>query len=360
MTPAKSAIAEGVAMIVTLSILLVLSMALMKTFESRSVEVAHLSNDIHRFQAESLSRSLFRATLSAIRQKGLLAVRHAIGSLPAGIPVFLESGYFSDLAVLPIDHRFNLNKSFLPISDPDRGTIFYNVVQGIRSRSENEEIYFELMEHDVYPLLSALNDWYDSDDIPDDAYQDGIEMYPFEEPPFEIKNGYLDFLSEVKLIPRFRELGLSHRELHRHFRANKGGDLEFIDINLASEDEISAFLNNYENLETYRTVYENRIEIAEIAKQDMPLSAKAKYPIGSEPYGRSSEWRRELESLGVFSLLTAKEKELFRLKTDHIEISFVVSVGNVSLRLNSTVKLHYGGSKKDKIERFTILSLSYR
>ena len=347
-------------MIVTLSILLVLSMALMKTFESRSVEVAHLSNEIHRFQAESLARSLFRAALSSIQEKGLMAVRKNIGHLPAGIPFSLESGHFSNLVIAPIDYRFNLNKLFYPSSDPDRATIFYNIIQDIRSRSENEDAYFALMEHDIHPILSALNDWCDSDDFPDEAYQDGIEMYPFEEPPFEIKNSYFDFLSEVKLIPRFKSLNLSHHELHSNFRVNKGGDLEFIDINLASEDEISGFLKNYGNLYDYRTVYENRIEIAAIAKEDMPLSWEPKYPLDVDPYSHSSDWRQELENLGIYTQMTAKEKGLFKAKSNHIEISFMVLVGNIHLKLYSIVKLHYDSVKKDVIEHFTILSFTYQ
>ena len=345
----------GVAIIITLSILLVLSISLMKILESRTVEVAHLNNNINRFHAKSLARSLFRAILSSIRKQGLVVVKMGLERLPPQLPNILESGSFSNLVVRPIDHRFSLNRKFTQIADQDRARIFFNIIKNMRSESEN----YSLTEDDIYPVLSALNDWWDADDFPDDQYHDGIETYYQEELRFEIKDSMFDFLSEMKLIPRVRELKLSYRKLRSHFRV-KGAVQMFIDINLASEQEISDFLQKYADLDSYLVVYENRLAIAEIAKQNMPSTLEPKYPLGVDPNSSSSVWRQELESLGIYAQMDSKEKKLFKTKSNHIEIDYTISSGNISLGLNSIVKLHYGGAKGDKVERFEILSYSYR
>ncbi|MBU3915159.1 hypothetical protein KKA14_06455, partial [bacterium] len=103
---------RGVALLMSLSIILLLSIALMKTFESRSVEVAHLENSLQRFQAETLSRSIYRAILIAIKTKGLVSIVQNKKSW-FGIPFPLqETQYFQLNEIRPIDHCFNLNWKF--------------------------------------------------------------------------------------------------------------------------------------------------------------------------------------------------------------------------------------------------------
>ncbi len=349
---------SGVAMIVTLTILLMLSVALMKTFESRSVEVAHLSNDIHRFQAESLARSLFRATLSSIQQEGLFSVQNVLSLMTKGENSFpFENGFCSDFTLTPIDYRFNLNKLFSP-QTPDHAIIFFNIIQDILAQSADENrAAFNLSDYDIFPVLSAINDWRDTDDFPDEEYQEGIEQYPLDELAFEVKNSSFDVLSELKLIPRFKDLNLTDHELHSFFRV-KGAE-EFIDINLASQNEIVNFLSLYREVEGYETVYDYRNEIAEVAKQDIPLSGEPKYPLTVDTKNSSSQWRQDLESINIITL-TSNEQDLFKAKTNHLEISYVVTVGNINLRLNSIVKLNYSSDEEDKIERFDILSFGYR
>ncbi len=67
MTVSYTRSGPGIALIMTLSIILFMSIALMRTFENRNVEVALLENTIRRFQAESISRSVLRAILIAIK-----------------------------------------------------------------------------------------------------------------------------------------------------------------------------------------------------------------------------------------------------------------------------------------------------
>ena len=101
----------GVALIMALSIILLLSITLMKTFENRSVEVAHLANSLQRFQAESLSRSVLRAILITIKTKGLVFI---MGNKEFwyGIPYPLQDDqYFQITEIKPVDHRLILTGS---------------------------------------------------------------------------------------------------------------------------------------------------------------------------------------------------------------------------------------------------------
>ena len=112
---------SGVALLISLSIVTLLSIALMSAFENRTVEVAHLENSLERFQAETLSRSVLRATLLAIKQQGLVNIvknKQAWQNLP--IPI--QNGTFQIQEIQPIDHLFNLNTRFR--MGDERSTIF--------------------------------------------------------------------------------------------------------------------------------------------------------------------------------------------------------------------------------------------
>lgn len=351
---------KGFALLLTMSILMVLSIALIKIFEDRSLEVAHLENSTQQFKAESVARSVFRVLLTAIKEKGLYPVFRASKSIPAGIPInVIDQGSFSELSIQPIDHRFHLNDLF-QAKDPDRATIFKNVL--IQCQQENnieeDETYFELNEQDVFGIISAINDWRDEDSEPDEEYMDGIEYYGFEKHPFEIKNSSFDYISEIKLIPRIARLNISDFILKKYFRVSEDRNLEdFLDINLKSKEEIIQFLKRYDDVLDFETVVANAEVIADIITQNTDSPTDPKYSISEDISSATGQFRTEMEQEGFWPGFTDKEVALFKVQTNYIELRYKISVDRYQLSVYALLKINYSNQKGD-IANFDIYTFS--
>lgn len=362
---------RGVALLMTLSVMLLLSVALMKSFEGRTIEVRHLSNTMNKFRIETLGRSIFRGILIGIQKEGLVAVVKTAGDIPAGASIPVEDGFISNLKFRSLDHFYNLNHSFRGQQKENRKTVLTNLVQGIHetkrkkleeSGKEFEEIYLE----DEIPLfISALIDWID----PDDDYDistlngEGGEDYSGEDlpVPFEVKNAELDYLEEIKLLPSFHRLQLSDKELKDNFRIGGSAQDEKIDINLATKEQIVTFLKLYEDIPGYTTVSSRRDEIADVivTPKDGADKLKPKYTGGnSQVTFRNGPLNQELENAGI--KLQGRELSLFSFRTQYLEIQFDVLMGKSRSTVRSVLLLNYSSrnNSDNKPSRFNIQSFS--
>lgn len=361
----------GVALLMTLSIILILSIALMKTFENRSVETAHLANSLQRFQAETLSRSIFRAILITIRTKKLAFVIQNTTSWK-GVPIpFNNNQYFQINEIKPIDHLFNLNRRFRP--DDPWPRVFLNIINKLRKEKDEFDIPLDI--EDTNPVLSAINDWTDWDTDPDDQFfSDNYEGYQEMNPEFIVKNRGLDRLSEVKLIPPFQELGLTHENIWDNFRVfliDKSSEKQFIDINLAThayndkDDELEKFLNSFKDVEGYSAVFENKEKIRNILKERDEelgydeelggvLDPKIRFPLPID--NKDYTWKKMLENEGI--TFNGDEHGLFSGKTKHLSISFSVAVSEVIVTTEAIVEVIYPSENELTIKGFEIISYS--
>ncbi len=348
---------RGVVLLISLSVILLLTMALTKTFENRTVEVVHLENTLQRFQAETLSRSVFRTILLAIKFKGLVFVVQGQKQI-LGIPIpieTVENGFFQISEIKPLDHLFNLNRKF--IIDSPRETVFLNLVAKIQTGEDGPP---DLIQQDLYPAMNAINDWIDSDIYPDDQYAADFEQYSQQGPVFDVKNRPFDRLSELVILSPFRELGLSKNDLETHFRVLGKTD-EYININVAQMGEIESFLERYENVTGYAAVYDNRAVLDEIATTEeendpMMLQSSVEPRFSLPLFKTGAEWGEALKAEGI--TLNVNEKKLFtRGKTEHLAIEYSVTVDRVTLEVKSIVRLEY--QKKDSVSINKIVVLSY-
>ncbi|MBT3225305.1 MAG: hypothetical protein HOE30_06210 [Deltaproteobacteria bacterium] len=346
---------RGVALLISLSVILLLSIALMKNFEKRSIEVAHLGNNLERFQAESLSRSVFKVILISIKEQGLIAL---LGnrSYWQGIDFSLGNGFFRIQEVTPIDHRFNLNQRIGDGVAP-RVTVFKNMVRINRKLLGG---YDDPSGENENEALSAINDWVDRDQDMDKVFLYDAEQYYREEPSFSVKNREFDRLSEVRLLPAFRVLGITAEYLENNFRVLGEYD-EYIDINLNREKEIKDFLNRYENVAGYPNVFERQNEIwklieeQQISESPNLLSgpSEVKTPFPAKDFGRI--WKDALIAAGVN--LEDKELSLFKPNSKNLFIRFRVQVGKATVNIRSTVRVKYLKPEKNlDIGELTILS----
>ncbi len=366
--PERGVKQQGVALLMTLSIIMILSIALMKTFENRSVETAHLANSLQRFQAETLSRSIFRAVLISIKTKQLLFVIKNTDSWK-GVPIPIRNNqYFQINKIEPLDHLFNLNRRFRP--DDPWPRVFLNMINGFRD--ENDPLNIPLEIEDINPVLSAINDWIDWDSEPDDQFGYSYEEYQEMTPEFLVKNRGLDRLSEAKLIPPFKELGLTHDEIRSNFRVfliDKSSEKQFIDVNLATEDEMIAFLEFFKDVDVdkFPNLYDKRAEIAallttrdeELGYDELTAGVFEPKPRFPHPIEKTnSRWRKRLNDENI--TLNGDEHELFSGRTKHLLISYSLAVGDVIVTTEAIVEIIYASEKDTRINGFNVLSYEIR
>lgn len=353
---------KGVALLMSLSVILLLSVALMKTFENRTVETVHLSNSLQRFQAETYSRSVFRAILIAVRTKGLVFVQKNQTGWK-GFPLPIDDGqYFQIEEIKPVDHLLNLNRRFR--SSGAEPTIFLNIVNRIKGK--DDPLYIEKEVDEIYPIVSAINDWIDTDAFQDEEFLYNNEEYYDEKPEFLVKNRAFDRLAEIKLLPPFRELGFSWQEIEENFRIFPGN--QWIDINLATSEEMETFLEQFQGTPQYPNLYSYQSAIAGLlsTKDDELVEEEGEggfldpKPRFAPPItGRNSQWRTALSAEGV--VLNENEHDFFNVITEHLSISFSVTVQRVTITTEALVKVTYMNPGKSlDIKGFEILSYKMR
>ncbi len=352
---------KGVALLMSLSVILLLSIVLMQSFENRSVEVKHLENSQNFFQASILSRSAFRILLSIVKEQGVYGL-HVYSNRLQGMPVPLEDlgehVLISQLEIKSLDHLYNINKK-LKTSDRENIDVLRNLIELLKQDESADSDLYEL-EEQIINFTSALIDWTDTDsdlDITID-YGSGGEDYYEANPTFEVKNREIEFLDELNLIPSFRALNLSKQKIANNFRPfySKTNVTEAIDINLASKEEIVNFLKRYQ---TFSTKYPNIItyvdDIAALAKdeEDSEYSVNPEAKYEGKLY-KGSRWQEEIES--ITGVLALEEQKLFSFRTHLLKIRYDLYSNNTLVSVESVLGLQYSSDdKKNDIDKITIL-----
>jgi len=359
----------GVALIMALSVIMLLSVALMKSFENRTIETVHLENSLQRFQAETLSRSVLRAILIAIRSKGLLFFTVNKSSWQ-NVPIPLsETQYFQIQTIDSMDHLFNLNSRFNFKDDNPWPTVFNNLINNyLLSRDPLANDYDK---DDSDQILLAFNDWSDTDSLQQIEARDNYEEYPDANPEFQVKNRAFDRLSEIRLIPAFRDLGIAHSDIRQRFRIypidSNDSSRQTVDINLVSvgnsmdsTNDIMKFLDQFKNTIKYPNIVEKWTDITKIlADRDKELKGDDGIVDLQNPTPRylgKKIFLKDLEQANIE--LNADEKNLFSIKTYLLSIRFSLTVLRTSIATEAVVRLEY--ADKLAIKNFEILELTMR
>lgn len=360
--------AEGAVLLMTLSIILLLSIALMKTFENRSMEMAHLSTIRSTFRARMLARSAFRGILQGLQENGFFYVHQFLAQYPTKIPIPIPGldGEISDVKIHPIDHKFNLHWTNFRGNSSDASytlAIFTNLINQIKKNKTQTSLSTELEREEVAPVIAAIYDWKDKDEDPNlinDEY--GIEQYTAENNLFQIKNRDFDVLSEVKLIPKFQELKLTSAEVEKSFKVVSDTSKSFINVNTATNKEIQKFLKRFEDVETYAPLYENRDDIVKRIGTDESNPGgnffSRKYDKKSTLFSDLNDILEESGNSSSDILGSSENINFFKLKSKYLSIRYKVHVNNTTLRVQSVVELDYknrtSSSESFDISKITI------
>lgn len=298
----------GIALLLALVVVVVLTSFLSELFLDTGLEVRAIENFRDSAQAQTLARSAFKAVEVALKQqpeKQFVFGFRQIASLMSLSSVPFESGLLTRLQVSSMDGLFNVNAlgKIRPNTSEStlRWALFRNALAAIRMPSGPDGSTLPTpTDVQVIGLYSALVDWIDDDDT---EYVDlggrGAERrdYAAEGALYTIKNAPLDRLEEMRLVRGFDTIGLPWPEIENRFdalpsaSAPKGGGSylpEKLDLNLASREQLVAFLTEHRvddpkvlNDATYGAVQKN---INTLADQVDAVAAALVPDSGDRPF----------------------------------------------------------------------------
>ena len=328
-SPLKKSLQSGIALLITMVILALLAVFMTEFSFETKLETRGIKNYQASYKARNAVKSIFKAVLEGIEKqpelkfftiylKELLRLGtkgNEISFLNPPQPVALPAGIIADFpdvsfytpVIRPIDHLYNLNRIQTPpfrTVNPETKTDvrlanqFINVLKKWNNSKSSQSVVsvpsqnIQLNLNDILPIYAAIFDWIDKDDK---IYVSSIfgsigaeaNSYVSSDPHYEIKNGFLDKLSEVQLISAVKNKHIPFEQWKKGFTTFPVGkkyemQADFssikprINVNLATFDEIVKFLEQFNQNTTYfinyspdyvdsvsQDYFEKRLEIAE-------------------------------------------------------------------------------------------------
>ncbi|HUJ77312.1 MAG TPA: hypothetical protein VL359_20775, partial [bacterium] len=251
--------AAGIALLVTLALVLVLTFFMSEFFFSTGLEVQALQTYRDVSQARRLARSVFKAVQVALLQDEAVFVE-GYGQIQdlvriAGLP--LAGGVVEQLQVVSLDGLYNVNELSNMRTGPlesMRWDLFNNILARISVPPQSQgQVAAPLAPQQIADLFAALTDWVDSDDTtyttPTGSRGAEAAAYTHTQPLYAIKNGMLERLEEMRLVLGYDTYHLPWRDMEASLAAlpkSSGAELypEKLDVNIASRDEIVRYLTD--------------------------------------------------------------------------------------------------------------------
>jgi hypothetical protein len=300
----KTTSQRGIALLITLVILALLAVFMAEFSFETKLETRGIQNYRASFKARNAVKSMFKAVLEGLKGqdevkfftvylKDLLrlgATSNEISFLNPPKPVGLPAGVIADFpevsfytpVIRPIDHLYNLNRIQTPPfrtvnpetkADVRRANQFINILKKWNSATTYQpgssvpSYNIQLNTNDILPIYAAIFDWLDKDDEIYDSSIYGTKgaeknSYISADPYFEIKNGFLDKLSEVQLISGVKGKRIPLEQWKNGFTTFPVGNkyetqADFsaikprINVNLATFKEIEQFLEQFNQRTNY-------------------------------------------------------------------------------------------------------------
>ncbi|MDB3917433.1 type II secretion system protein GspK [bacterium] len=309
-SPLKTTSQRGIALLITLVILALLAVFMTEFAFETKLETRGIQNYQASFKARNAVKSMFKAVLEGLKGqdevkffrvylKDLLrlgATSNEISFLNPPQPVGLPAGVIADFpevsfytpVIRPIDHLYNLNRinpiSRTRIPETKADVLLANQFINILKKWNSATTYqpgssvpsynIQLNTNDILPIYAAIFDWLDKDN---EIYYSsnygtiGAEKnsYISADPYFEIKNNFLDKLSEVQLIRGVKGKRIPLDQWKKGFTTYQVGEnycqtinpcvpkynhaeiKPRINVNLATFEEIVKFLEQFDQNTAY-------------------------------------------------------------------------------------------------------------
>jgi hypothetical protein len=367
----------GIALIMTLMIVLLMSTFLAEFIFSSGVDLRGIHNMRASLQARNLARSAFRALEIGLRMDEVdffagyreLEPLLALGAVP------FEDGFLVGLEVQPLEGLYNVNELDFRQGTPQDSTrwqYFYNVMSVLTLPATNPDQAPEtLRDEDIAAVYAAIVDWVDADEVNYTSLSGytGAEQadYLLHEPELAVKNGLLDRLDELRVIRGVADMGLPWETWRSVFtatpkRSPASSDWPFaeqVNVNTATRLEMVQFLESMHlQAPTGTSVFSDAIQdinayadrAEEVVRWLVPDDAPR--PI----YTKNSL----VDRIQVLQGLNAKRADLVFTTIGRLyRIRIITEYGGVQARLNAVVQANRD-SKTRTASSVEVLHVSLR
>ena len=364
---------RGMALLLTLVILMLLSIFMVEFSFQTTLETRGIRNFQASFQARNAVKSMLKAVLEGLQTRdeitffrqdlqflqelnALAGVENASilnppppTQLPQGILEDFEDIIFYSPVIRPIDHLFNLNRLLregtpVPGNDYDLrlSSQFFQMVSNLPITSVDgvpveEGVPSYLAEDQVMQIYGNIFDWLDAKDgeMPYTTLflgSIGAEQLSYLDYGQEkiVKNRGLDHLDEFRLIMGFRESGISWESWERYFttypvgkppEAGSPAGEARLNVNMATEEEIIEFLNRFDQDRIPSELFEsntqeyviNAANIASVLKQQEETTGPLNMMVDAE-YRQAGSIQSALDADPTTNYLPRQAEQKFFIR----------------------------------------------
>ena len=385
----KTTSQRGIALLITLVILALLAVFMTEFSFETKLETRGIHNYQASFKARNAVKSMFKAVLEGLKGqdevkfftvylKDLLrlgATSNEISFLNPPQPVGLPAGVIADFpevsfytpVIRPIDHLYNLNRiqtpPFRTVNPETKADVrlanqFINILKKWNSATTYQpgssvpSYNIQLNTNDILPIYAAIFDWLDKDaEIYDSSIYGTIgaekNSYRSVDPYFEIKNGFLDKLSEVQLIRGVKGKRIPLDQWKKGFTTFPVGNkyetqADFsaikprINVNLATFEEIVEFLEQFnQNTEyfiNYSPGYDDSISQDYFEKREEIAAELTKQPRSKLT---SEDIKNKLSNITQYD----RSRDFFIPYSFWYEILLMTEIDNVKAEVRAVVSV---------------------
>ena len=354
---------RGIALVVTLVVILLITMFLSDFSFSTGLELRMLQTERERLQARTLARAAFSALQSSLMQdeSEFLAGYRQIQDVLKVAAIPWEEGRLLTLEAEPLDPLFNLNRFYDLRSNvpqmPALIGLFQNVLADVQVQPSGDSPSLEpLAPVQALGLYASLFDWVDPDHVPFTgiAGTAGAEQADYFSgvPAVLVKDKRLDRLSEIRAAKRVAESRIPWRDWETRFtiyeRKGLGANLYpgLLNVNWATREQIVAFLKvrSYPNpgaLGTDFPVIQQELnryaEKAEtIAEAIAGETGTASLPFAPRKLTEKDIRRRLSEA--CFTTQSKYLKQVFSASDEYFRVRIVIAVGESRAQVDAVLR----------------------
>jgi len=385
----KTTSQRGIALLITLVILALLAVFMTEFSFETKLETRGIHNYQASFKARNAVKSMFKAVLEGLKGqdevkfftvylKDLLrlgATSNEISFLNPPQPVGLPAGVIADFpevsfytpVIRPIDHLYNLNRiqtpPFRTVNPETKADVrlanqFINILKKWNSATTYQpgssvpSYNIQLNTNDILPIYAAIFDWLDKDaEIYDSSIYGTLgaekNSYISADPYFEIKNGFLDKLSEVQLIRGVKGKRIPLDQWKKGFTTFPVGNkyetqADFsaikprINVNLATYEEVVEFLEQFnQNTEyfiNYSPGYDDSISQDYFEKREEIAAELTKQPRSKLT---SEDIKNKLSNITQYD----RSRDFFIPYSFWYEILLMTEIDNVKAEVRAVVSV---------------------
>lgn len=317
-------------------------------------------------KARGMARLAFKALQAGLLVNQTVTMRE-LAPLQASqglIAIPWQGGLLARLAIQPQDHLFNLNdlQNLRPgqAKEIAGSELFRKIMESMEIPSQEPGLEPTTLPPDVIgAIYGAIFDWIDKDQLDYVGFADGPgaeqSSYLGADPEFDVKNGRLDSLTEIRLIRGVVESRVPWATWRKHFAALPTTSKTVLypgrlNVNLTTQEELIDFLKNRQmddpNVLRSATEVDTQVAINAFADHAEEI-VEVLFPSElARPTFTDTSLKQTLQA--VQGINTKYIGTLFATSTEYFRVSIETEMNGVEGRLEALLRFPRaaGGSTK--------------